>query len=264
MKDSITQNERFKYIYDLLKIDGQVTSKALSKDLSVSLMTIHRDLKEMEEQGYLKLVHGGAIYKNDSNVEYPMYIKKTEFVEDKKKIGQYANTLIEDGQNIFLETGSTTYFVARELINKKKSRFFSNSLLIINTLSRIDGLELHTIAGKYRDLSNGFTGVETILNVRGYNFDVCFIGTESIDLDGTVSLPNQEDSHTKIAILNQSNIKILVTDSTKFNKRSLYTIGNIKDFNYVITNLEVDSYEYIELKKLNKNLVTIKENKNEG
>ncbi|MFC7087696.1 DeoR family transcriptional regulator [Mammaliicoccus vitulinus] len=84
MKDQLTQNSRFKYIYNLLKLDGEVKSKKLSEELSVSLMTIHRDLKEMEEKGYLELVHGGAIQKSDNNIEYPMFIKTSEFVEDKK------------------------------------------------------------------------------------------------------------------------------------------------------------------------------------
>lgn len=259
MKDQLTQNSRFKYIYNLLKLDGEVKSKKLSEELSVSLMTIHRDLKEMEEKGYLELVHGGAIQKSDNNIEYPMFIKTSEFVEDKKKMGYYARSLIKDGQSIFLETGSTPYFVARELIHLKKSVFYTNSMLILNTLSRIEDLELHTIAGKYRELSNGFTGFEAIRNIQNYNFDICFIGTESISSDGIVSLPNQEDAHTKMAVMNQSKKKVLVTDSTKFNKTSLYTIGHIKDFDYVITTLDVHSKVYTQIKEMNENLISIKE-----
>ncbi|MBL1229166.1 DeoR/GlpR transcriptional regulator [Enterococcus sp. BWB1-3] len=253
----MNQKQRQDLIVERIRMTGQVTTKELADELSVSSMTIGRDLKELANQQIVELFHGGAVYKDANLLEYPMSIKEDVSVEEKKMIAKYCKNLVKNGDAVFIETGTTTLFVAQELFSFKYCNFFSNSLLVLNALSKIEGIMLHSIPGKYRELSKGFLGIETASYIRSYHFDICFIGTEGIDAQGNVTLLSEEDTFTKQAIMAQSKINVLVADHTKFEKIFFCKIGNIREFDWVITDLNECSELFKKLKQLNPNLISV-------
>lgn len=253
----MNQKQRQDLIVERIRMTGQATTKELSEVLAVSSMTIGRDLKELAKQGIIELFHGGAMYKDANLLEYPMSIKEDVFVEEKKRIANYCSTLVTNGDSVFIETGTTPLFVAQELFRLKECTFFSNSLLALNALAKIDQIKLHSVPGKYRELSKGFLGLETVQAVQRFNFDHCFIGAEGIDSQGNVTLPNEEDAFTKQAILARSKQKILVVDPSKFEKSFLYNVGTISDFDWVITTLGEPSKVISTLKNQHSNLVIV-------
>lgn len=253
----MNQKQRQDLIVEKIRMAGQVITKELAEELSVSIVTIGRDLRELEKQQIVELFHGGAVYKDANLLEYPMSLKEDVSVEEKKLIAKYCKNLVNNGDSVFVETGTTTLFVAKELVSMKYCDFFSNSLLVLNALSKIEGITLHTVPGKYRELSKGFLGIETANYIKKYHFDICFIGTEGIDVLGNATLPSEEDTLTKQAILARSKTKVLVADHTKFEKTFLSRIGNISEFDWVITDLDENSDLFKKLKKLNRQLVSV-------
>ena len=253
----MNQKQRQDLIIERIRMAGQVTTKELAEELAVSAMTIGRDLKELANQQIVELFHGGASYRDANLLEYPMSIKEDVSVEEKRRIARYCKNLVKNGDTVFIETGTTALFVAQELIALKHCTFFSNSLLVLNALSKVEGLTLHSLPGKYRELSKGFLGMETANHVEDFHYDICFVGTEGIDALGNASLPNEEDAFTKQAILAQAKTKVLVVDHTKFEKSFLCKMGRLQDFDWIITDLDEGSEQFQRLQMLNPNMVSV-------
>ena len=129
----------------------------------------------------------------------------------------------------------------------------------MNTLSKYEDINLYITPGKYRDLSKGFLGIQTSEYVKQFTFDYCFVGTEVITLDQGVTLIDEKDAFTKRAVLKQSKCKILVADSSKFNKQFLYKIGDVSDFDYIITDEYIDDDLYKQFNQHTK-LIAVYEN----
>ncbi|RDW16182.1 DeoR/GlpR family DNA-binding transcription regulator [Oceanobacillus chungangensis] len=246
------QTKRQKLILEMIKVSGEVSSKELAEKFGVSTMTISRDLNELAKGGEIHLIYGGATYKEDSIVEKPMSIKELVNINEKKVIGKYCNNIITPGSSIFIETGTTTLAAAKEIFNIKNCTFYTNSLLVMNSLTNYDEINLHSVPGKYRDLSKGFLGIQASEYIQSFNFDYCLIGAEGISVTSGVTLLDNDDAFTKRAVMKQSKCKILVADSSKFggNFNFLYKIGDVSDFDYIVTDNKLDKKTYQDIKEI--------------
>ena len=110
----------------------------------------------------------------------------------------------------------------------------------MNALSQYSDINLNTVPGQYRELSKGFIGIKTCEYVKHFNFDYCIIGAEGIDIESGVSLLDKDDAFTKISIMKQSRCKILVADSDKFKESYMYKVGEVSDFDYIITDNHIN------------------------
>ncbi|MBV7392506.1 DeoR/GlpR family DNA-binding transcription regulator [Enterococcus alishanensis] len=230
--------ERQKYILKKLKQQGTATTNELVNELKVSKMTINRDFSELEKLGVVELFHGGAMYIDTDIVEYPIHVKNDIFVNEKKKIAKKVSSLIDDGHTIFLETGTTVSYAAKELKGKRSSNFFTNSLSIMKYFSTIEDLKLNIIPGTYRPLSDGFLGVDTLDYIDNLFFDYCILGVEGISENGRLSVQSKEDAFVKQKIITHSKNKILLFDKSKINKNFTYSFGTINQFDKIITDYQ--------------------------
>ena len=245
----MNQTKRQKLILEMIKVNGEVTTKELAKKFDVSTMTISRDLNDLAKGGEINLIYGGATDKEDSILEKPMSIKELININEKKLIGKYCSNIITPGSSVFIETGTTTLAAAKEIFHITNCTFFTNSVLVMNSLSKYDEINLHSVPGKYRELSKGFIGTQTSEYVQHYHFDYCLIGAEGISVQSGVSLLDKDDAYTKRAVMKQSKCKILVADSSKFQKNFLYKIGEVYDFDFIVTDNNIDKKSYQDIKK---------------
>lgn len=251
----MNRTRRQKMIMELIKVNGEVSSKELAEEFNVSTMTVNRDLNDLAKDGRIHLIHGGAVDNPSNIIENPMSIKELTQINEKKSIGKYCDNIITPGSSVFIETGTTTLAAAKEIYHKKNCIFFTNSLLVMNTLTKYEAINLHTVPGQYRELSQGFLGIKTSEYVKQFNYDYCIVGAEGIGLKTGVSLLDEDDALTKIAIMNQSKCKILVADSSKFSQSYMYKMGEVSDFDYIITDNKVSEAIYHEVNKRTKLIV---------
>lgn len=222
----------------MLKIKGSVATNELVDELKVSKMTINRDFKELESSGVAELFHGGAMYKEAGILEYPILVKQDLLIKEKQQIADLAAQSVEDDSSVFIETGTTTLYVALELLAKKNCTFYTNSLSVANYFSKIQGINLHMVPGRYREMSAGFLGVETVEYIKDLYFDYCFIGTDGIAQDGKISVHSEENALTKKNVIAHSKQRSLVFDRSKVGKKLLHGFGNITDFDRAITDYQ--------------------------
>lgn len=239
----MNQKQRQEYIAELLRLKGSLTTHELVSELNVSKMTIGRDLKELESAGVVELFHGGAMYKDVNVLEYPMLVKQDLFVREKQKIAKLAVKDVAEGSSIFLETGTTVLYVALELLHKKNCTFYTNSLSVANHFAKLEKLDFHIVPGKYRSMSDGFLGIETVDYLKDLFFDYSFVGLEGISQDGRMSVHTQEDAVTKQNVIEHARQAILVFDRSKVGKSLSYGMGNIDQAAKVVTDYsEIDSF----------------------
>lgn len=227
-------------IYEKLKKDKTVQVSELAKVYSVSLMTIRRDLDSLENQGLAIKSYGGATLNESSSTEPSFEIKEGMSQSDKKEIAIYACTLIQDGDSIYLDCGTTCLELFKR-IHHKKITIFTNFWKILQYIDRNTKAKIIMAPGVYNPVTQAALSESTIQFFQNYYIDKAFISVLGLDLDYGVSIPSMSDALVKKAILDSSNKKICMVDHTKFHKKYMSKIANIDDFDMIITDDKLES-----------------------
>lgn len=227
-------------IYEKLKKDKTVQVSELAKVYSVSLMTIRRDLDSLENQGLAIKSYGGATLNESSSTEPSFEIKEGMSQSDKKEIAIYASTLIQDGDSIYLDCGTTCLELFKR-IHHKKITIFTNFWKILQYVDRNTKAKIIMAPGVYNSVTQAALSESTIQFFQNYYIDKAFISVLGLDLDYGVSIPSMSDALVKKAILDSSNKKICMVDHSKFHKKYMSKIANIDDFDMIITDDKLES-----------------------
>ncbi len=235
--------ERHAKILEYFKSRGFATNEELTQNFNVSLITIRRDLKELSKQNLIRLEHGGA-----SDINYlldgkePLYNTKIFMNREKKQaIGEKAAELIKEGENIILDTGTTTIEVAK---NIKKRRFnnltvITNDLMIAKELCTDKNIKVLILGGILRPFFFSSYGYYTEIMLKSLKVDKYFMGIDAInELRGVFSLIIDEVPIRK-EMISISNQVILVSDSTKFGKEAPYKVCDLENINKIVTDCEI-------------------------
>lgn len=228
-------------IYELRKkaILSSLTSQEvvdvidIAKELNVSPITIRRDLDRLAAEGLLKRTHGGAT-KNDNYPIISFEGKSIENKEAKKHICQLAATLIEVGDSVFIDCGSTTFGLC-QFIREKKITVITNSLPVFNALVGSE-VSLNIIGGAYDNKRMAIHGEMAVDHINKYFVNKAFLGVDGISAEyGLTSNSEYESSVTK-AMMENSQETILLSDDNKIEKRCYYSFAPLNLLDVLITN----------------------------
>lgn len=231
--------ERQKEIVQMLNKTSSLKVADLSENFNVSESTIRRDLQEMQQKGMLTRTHGGAVGILPTSFEPSFIEKETENHEGKTKIGAIAASMIEDGDTIILDSGTTCLEIARHIMLQKIT-VITNSIDIASELSVKENVELIVAGGSLRINTRAMVGriTENILN--NFRVDKAFIGANAISIEEGITTPNFTEAQTKKAMINVANKVILAADSTKFNKVCFSVICPLRVVSTIITSSDTD------------------------
>lgn len=230
--------ERHQIILDLVKKQGIVKLQELIESTDSSESTIRRDLILLEQKNYLKRVHGGASSLQAKGKELSMSEKTFKNIQEKKLIGQYAASLIEDGTCIYLDAGSTTYEIIPYLSGKDIT-VVTNGLMHIEALVQ-SNIRAYLIGGMMKSNTGalvGSTALETLLKFR---FDICFLGTNGVHPVHGYTTPDPEEALLKKTALDLSNTGYVVADPTKFSEVSFVKVADLPAATIITTHMEDD------------------------
>jgi DeoR/GlpR family transcriptional regulator of sugar metabolism len=236
----------------------------LSKLLNVSEITIRRDLQKLSEEGFLEKVHGGAIAKPSKSGFHPVYLEDIKFNKDKKeKIAMEAAKLIRNGNSIIIESGTTCQELIFNLDNKKDIVVFTASVPLAYELWKIsfnrDDIEVYICGGLIESKSNTLIGSQAVHFFNNINADIAFIGAIAFSSDlGFVNTTSQLDSDVTRSIINNTGIRVLLADSSKFSKTAHIKVAPLKMFEYVITDSDIDKKAAEKIRSLGVNLMIVK------
>lgn len=222
MPSGFIRVERQERIHSLLRERGVVKVADLSEMLGVSDITIRRDLEVLEQKGVLERTHGGAIYSHRMRVE-PLYTQKDcSHREEKRLIGRAAAQLVEEGDTLLINSGSTTLQVIRHLAGKRDVRIITTNMGAALEVQQGD-LEILFTGGSYRPQSNSLVGPLALLSLRQVYGSKAFIGVDGISVKYGLTTPIIHEAEVaRLMIERTHGPVIVVADHSK--------LGVVADF----------------------------------
>ncbi len=227
-------NGRRQGIMDTLLETGTATVDHLATRFGVSKMTIHRDLDELEAGGLLRRVRGGASIQSTAQFESDFRYRQTLAADEKDRIAAAAARLVEPGQTVMIDDGSTAGSVARHLTEHPPLTVISNNLTVINELAGASGVQLIAIGGQYSRKFNGFFGISCEEALRSVRADVAFLSSSAIH--GVSAFhQDQEVVQSKRLMLAAADQRFLLVDHSKFGRPALHFVTELAAFDAVLT-----------------------------
>ncbi len=252
--------KRYMNISQLLQSNEYVSISSLSEALGVSESTIRRDLQQMEQRNLLSRVQGGAALRDFIYSHLRVEKNSDEFQVEKQQIGKAASDQINSGDNLILDSGTTTFYVAKYLKEKKNITITTNALDIANQFKDCKDITLISTGGVFVPETISFVGPIAEGMIKEIKVDKLVMGMGGIGLDGLFT-----NSHILAVPLKQAMIKaakeiIIVADHSKFGRSALATVTTVMNVHKVITDAGVEQ-EYLEmLAKNNIKVITVSRN----
>jgi DeoR family transcriptional regulator, fructose operon transcriptional repressor len=219
-----------------VEIAGFASLDELSRNLNISEMTVRRQLARLEEEGIVVRIRAGAIRTTRvQGADQAFSQKLSQNKEEKKAIAKYAATLVEYGQTIFIDTGSTCYYLAKRLPADKQLTVITHSLIIVNVLRDNPGVRVICPGGELDSALNIFAGPHTERLLDSFNADLAFVATDGLDLERGTQENSLVQTPIKATMNRNARTSLLVTDSSKLNCRSYFTGTPLKDLRHIVT-----------------------------
>ena len=249
--------ERRAKIIEEIEQNGNVQVHLLSKMFRVSPVTIRNDLSHLEQKNLLIRTRGGAIRPQQVAIDYKLNLKAKKHFPEKQAIGKKAAELINEGETIILDSGTTTFEVAKNLGEFNDLTIITNALNVAGALIDFTNIKVIVPGGTLRRNSLSLIGAIAEQSIQDYYCDKLFIGVDGIDTEHGISTPNAEEAHLNKLMIKNSKEVIVVTDSSKFLKRSFVVISGIEDVDTIITDNGIPDEEYKKLVTMGKNVVLV-------
>ena len=234
--------ERRAILQNKLREDGYIQITDLADEIGISSATIRRDLIMLEKEGQCIRKRGGAVRSAQRvTMEIPYEIKRLRNTNEKERIAKAALNLIENGNTILLDAGSTTYALAVLLHKRKNLTVVTHDLNIAVKLASNPNINLICTGGMAH--ANVFTlqGTQVIDFIRNLRVDKSFIGGDTIHEDGTIGNVNIEEVPIKQAMIAAATEVILLADASKFGKTSFAKVAHISEMDFLITDNAITS-----------------------
>lgn len=237
--DPLMSEERRMRILQLVRERGRVLVHELSERFSTSAVTIRSDLNELHKRGLLLRSRGGAVQYEPSSPESPLMERLQTQSSEKQRIGAAAAALVQEGETIILDSGTTTQEIARNLKGKKGLQVITNGVNVAMELLGVQGIQLVIVGGILRADSVSVVGGFAENMLQHLSADRLFLGAAACDPDFGPSTPNMEEARVNQAMVKIAREVVLVVDSTKFGKRSMSRITPFTGIHKVITDKNV-------------------------
>lgn len=230
---------RFAQIAEMVNEGGSISIKEICEQFGVSDMTARRDLKELDRQGLLRRVHGGAITSLARSYEPPFPTRATKNSNAKVAIGLRAADIVYDGDSIALDVGTTTLEIVNGLKGKRNLTIITSCLqianLVVKELSLSSDVRLILTGGIVRPRELSMIGSIPQDVYQNLHVDKAFIGIGGIHPGDGLTEYNLEDAQTKQALIKSAREKIVVADGSKFGVTTFASVAPIQSINTIIT-----------------------------
>lgn len=232
--------ERRNKILQLLSQDRMIKVKDLIRMFDVSLETIRRDLEYLEKNGYINRIHGGAVAKHMSGREPEYSLREIKNYEQKRGIARAAVDLVEDGNTLAIDIGTTCLEFAKCLKGMKKVTVLTNAIPIAVELADDPDMRVIMLGGNVRGGDYATSGFLPEENMRRFNVDKFFIGIGGLTLESGFTDYIVEEANLRRHIIARSQASIALVDYSKFGVTAMNTVCDIEDMNIMVTDRLAD------------------------
>ena len=234
-------NRRRAEILKLIQEDGHAKVQQLSQIFGVSEVTIRQDLEALEELGYVQREHGGAFLKDVGSFAETGTLFNQEHLEEKQEIALKAVNLIEEGDSIILDSGSTTTALASQLLKFKSLTVITNALNIAFILGKNPGINLVVSGGEFKAPTLSLTGELAVDVFKKFHVKKLFLATAGISPEYNLTYPSFSDLVVKSAMIESAEKVFLLADSFKIGLTTFATLGPITRIHTLITDSKISA-----------------------
>ena len=244
--------ERRYAILSQLYLYVKVIVSQLIVEFDVTEETIRRDLEKLDKDGLAQKTYGGAVLVQNFSTDLPHSVRKRANVEAKQKIAEKISSLFHDGDCIMLDASSTALLLLNYIKNLKNITLITNSVEALIELSDKDDWNLFSTGGKLKRGSLSLVGPAAEKTIRTIHVDYAVCSSKGIDIERGITDSNEKDSEMKQAIFDSAETKILVVDSSKFNRISLIKVCDVGNVDVIATDTQPEAnwVEYLKSKNI--------------
>ncbi|MDU0205546.1 MULTISPECIES: DeoR/GlpR family DNA-binding transcription regulator [Paenibacillus] len=231
--------ERKFRIVEYVKIHRVATIAELAQEFNVHEATIRRDLEEIEQKGLAKRTHGGVTIDQWTNNEPSFNERVVQQFDQKDRIGKMAASMVEDGEHIIIDSGTTTLHIAKNLVQRSNITVVTNDMNIATELRDAPGIKVIVTGGDLYPSSYMLNGMFTDHVLGSLHVQKAFIGIPVIHPKYGLMHPEAQLVPTKKGMINAAEKIIVVADDSKIGKVSLHTVAPCTSINTLITGSNV-------------------------
>ena len=215
----------------MLAEDNSISVNDISKLLHVSTVTIRSDLSSLEESGYIIRTRGGALPAFHKSI----LDRQRNMIEEKIRIAKTAASLVNDGDTVMIEAGTTTALVARFLLGKRDIHVVTNSTLLLRYARTNPSLNLTVTGGEFRPMTESFVGSMTLRELEQFHVRLAFVGTDGFSIDNglTTHLAEGAEIVRMMAVLSEETM--LLADSGKYDRAGFARVLSLDQVDALIT-----------------------------
>ncbi|HBE77163.1 MAG TPA: DeoR/GlpR transcriptional regulator [Firmicutes bacterium] len=249
-QDAILPAERRKRILEYIQENRSAKIEELALILDVSEATVRRDLAILATEGLVDRTYGGAVLSEVSTAFELLYPEKRMlFPDEKHLIGIEAASMVADGETLILDSGSTTYEIAKNLIRHKNLTIITYDLFIASNISYDPSTTVIVTGGVRREGFNVVTGPIAEEFLHQVRVNKAFLGADAVDIDSGITNATFIEVSIKRRIIESASEVILVADHSKFGKVALAKVCALNQIHHVITDSAVDESIIQELQR---------------
>lgn len=239
---------RKKEITKIIREKKSVTVIELSQLFEVSEETVRRDLAQLEKEGILNRVYGGAYIVDGVQNDVDISLRKNICSESKEKIASICRGLIENGDSIILDASTISLYIARRVMDRNIT-VITNSLQIANILEEVSNIKLILIGGSFDRKTLSFYGRNAEMFAQKYFADKVFISCRALNLDRGIMDSNEHFAEMRRVFLNQGCQINLVADFSKFDRIAFIHFADFDRINSIITDKRLEDEWHIFMKE---------------
>jgi len=235
MQEDLNYTERRSAILELLAREGRVFVSELAQRFGITEVTVRSDLMELESRGQLERIRGGALPVRGGYYNMSLSERSQERAEEKRRIARAAVTHLRDGETLFINSGTTTLFVAQELSALSNLKVVTNSIPVAQTLSQNSG---HTVILLGGDLNARYLftyGSDALSQLRRYKADRLILSVDGVAPDCGLSTYHFEEADLDRLMMERANGVIVVADDSKLGRESFVGIAPMDGVDELIT-----------------------------
>ena len=242
------KEQRLETIMSLINSEGIIRVSEITERLNVTEMTVRRDLQQLEDQGLVERIHGGAKAVDSFSDKELTHIEKQEInIDEKQQIAKTIASLIEENDTIFLGPGTTIEYVY-DYLKIFPARIVTNSIHVFNRFNQNDAYDLILIGGSYRARTGAFVGSFANNTVNKIRVKKAFIGANGVHMND-IYTANEEEGITQSIILDNAFEKYIVADHSKIGRQDFFSFYHLDNVTALITDNQISEEKKLTLQE---------------
>lgn len=242
-KNTRDTSERRRQISEIIRSRGSVQVVALSSQFGVSMQTIRKDLHYLEEHGIAARAYGGAILASVVNIsEPPIEAKRVSHIDEKERIGRLAAAMIEPGDSVMLDSGTTALQIANFVPDNEEITVVTNDFGVLSVLTQKQHIKIVMLGGEFRRKNMAFYGTQAVSALNDLSLDKLFLGVDGFDIEKGITTHHEPEAQLNRKMVETARRVIAVTDSSKFGRVCLHRIIDVREIDDLVTDTGAPDY----------------------